>query len=495
MRAKRVFTLLLLLTLISCNNVSTTREPEKQDLFNTSNGDGVIPPHRIPGIAKTKNGRLIAVAARLVCGTDPGYGKVDAVCRISDDNGKSWSEIRDIALGTGRTSATENFFDTAFGDPAIVANRTSDEVAVIVVTGCTVYAHHNTTRKNPNMIGIVYSNDNGESWGEPIDITEQIYSLFDEGNPVESCFVAGGKVFQSRIVKRGEYYRLYAALCARPNGNRVLYSDDFGRTWSALGGASALPAPTGDEPKCEETPDGRVILSSRVGGGRIFNMFTYSNTMEGTGSWSSDVWGRFEGSGKKMGMNATNGEILIVPVKRNSDNSNMYLALQSVPTGDARIDVGIFYKELASYSDYNSVEAFAADWDGFFAVSDTTSAYSSMDLQADNRIGLIYEETHTSFGKRKNVVSTTFPNGEGEHNFDGYNNVYVNYALEDITNGAYSIELNVVRGDIVKQYFTDVVNRGDFSDEVKNDIIDAINGLSNEPSPAELDNIHNMLRQ
>ena len=45
---------------------------DKQDLFNTSNGDGVVPPYRIPGIVKTNSGRLIAVAGRLVCGTDPG---------------------------------------------------------------------------------------------------------------------------------------------------------------------------------------------------------------------------------------------------------------------------------------------------------------------------------------------------------------------------------------------------------------------------------------
>ena len=36
-------------------------------------------------------------------------------------------------------------------------------------------------------------------------------------------------------------------------------------------------------------PDGRVILSSRVGGGRIYNIYTYSNTLEGAGEWSTSV--------------------------------------------------------------------------------------------------------------------------------------------------------------------------------------------------------------
>ena len=476
---------------IKVTNVQALETPVKQDLYNTSKGDGVIPPYRIPGITTASNGRLITAAARLVCGTDPGYGQVDVVCRVSDDHGKTWSDMIDVAVGTGRTSATVNYFDTAFGDPAIVADRTSDEVLIIAVAGCTVYANGNTTRQNPNMIATILSKDNGETWEEPINVTEDIYSLFDAGNVVQSAFVGGGKVFQSRIVKKDKYYRLYAAMCARPNGNRVIYSDDFGKTWHALGGASALPAPGGDEPKCEEMPDGRVILSSRVGGGRIYNIYTYSNTLTGEGEWSTSVKSTFAGSGLTPGGNSTNGEILIVPVQRNSDRKEMYLALQSLPTGGGRTNVGIFYKELTDVTDLNSVENFAVDWNGFYQVSNTSSAYSSMDLQADNRIGFIYEETLTGFGRRDNPVSTSFPNGEGQHNFDGFDNIYVAYELEYITNGAYSVKRDVDRRAFVKEYFTAVA--ADASAEVKADLKKALDALSAEPTTAEIDNIYSIL--
>ena len=479
---------------ITVSNIVLMEEPEKIELFNTSRGSMSIPPYRIPGIAKTSTGRLIAVAGRLVCGTDPGYGQVDAVCKISDDNGVTWSAEKDIAVGTGQTSATYNYFDTAFGDPAIVADRTSEEVAVIVVAGCTVYANTNTTRSNPNKIGIIHSTDNGNSWGTPVDITEQIYSLFDSGNPIESAFVAGGKVFQSRIVKKGQYYRLYAAMCARPNGNRVIYSDDFGRTWKALGGASALPATGGDEPKCEETPDGRVILSSRVAGGRIYNIYTYTNTMEATGSWSTEMKSTFTGSGKTPGNNSTNGEILVVPVKRNSDNKEMYLALQSLPTGSSRTNVGIFYKELSEYSDYNSVANLTIGWDGYYEVSTTESAYSSMDLQADNKIAFIYEETLTKHGTAQNPVSTSFPTGAGTHNYDGFDNFYIGYNLEYITNGAYSVKTDVNRGNIVKKYLTSYVTNAEAADELKAEANEAVQALGDNPTTAEIDNIYTLLQ-
>ena len=476
---------------IKVTNVQALATPVKQDLYNTSKGDGVIPPYRIPGISTASNGRLITAAARLVCGTDPGYGQVDVVCRISDDHGATWSDMIDVAVGTGRTSATVNYFDTAFGDPAIVADRTSNEVLIIAVAGCTVYGNGNTTRQNPNMIATIHSKDNGETWEEPVNVTEDIYSLYDAGNVVQSAFVGGGKVFQSRIVKKDKYYRLYAAMCARPNGNRVIYSDDFGRTWHALGGANALPAPGGDEPKCEEMPDGRVILSSRVGGGRIYNIYTYSNTLTGEGEWSTSVKSTFAGSGLTPGGNSTNGEILIVPVQRNSDGKEMYLALQSLPTGGGRTNVGIFYKELTDVTDLNTVANFAADWNGFFQVSNTSSAYSSMDLQADDRIGFIYEETLTGFGRRNNPVSTSFPNGEGQHNFDGFDNIYVAYELEYITNGAYSIKRDVDRRAFVKEYFTAIA--ADASADIKADLKEALEKLSAEPTVAEIDNIYAIL--
>jgi sialidase-1 len=413
-------------------------EPVRQDLFNTSNGDGVVPPYRIPGIAVAHNGDLIATAARLVCGTDPGYGRNDIVCRISSDNGATWSDIREVAVGTGVTSATENYFDTAFGDPAIVADRTSDEVLIMAVAGCTVYGNGRTTRQNPNLIATIRSSDNGKTWGAPENVTEDIYSLFDGDVALQAAFVSGGNIFQSRTVKVGDYYRLYVALCARPNGNRVIYSDDFGRTWQVLGGASAHPILDGDEAKCEEMPNGDVVVSSRIKGGRLYNIFNYIDKTVAHGSWDKSIITKFDGSGHSMGNNATNGDILVVPVKRVSDGEQVELLLQSVPTADKRAQVGIYYKELS----FGTSEYCAADfewWNGFFLVSNTDSAYSSLCLQSNKRIAIIYEETLTGFGKRPNPVSTCFPNGEGEHNFDGFDNIYVSYNIEQITDGAYTI--------------------------------------------------------
>lgn len=43
------------------------------------------------------------------------------------------------------------------------------------------------------------------------------------------------------------------------------------------------------------------------------------------------------------------------------------------------------------------------------------------------------------FGRRPNPVSTTFLNGGGDHNFDGYDIVYQVFDLETITAGRYRV--------------------------------------------------------
>lgn len=484
-------------TKLELEYVMPSKEPRRTTLFSTLSGGMDIPPYRIPGITRGKDGRLIASAARLVCGTDPGYGQVDCVVKISDDNGLTWSD-REIDVAVGDASLINNKktpMEAAYGDPAVVMDREHNEVLVMAVAGCTVYGNTNTNRQNPNLIAAIRSLDGGETWETPIDQTEDIYGLFDSGSPMAAAFVGGGKIFQSRIVKVGDYYRLYAALAARPNGNRVIYSDDFGRTWKALGGASATPVPNGDEPKCEELPDGRVIITSRTAGGRLMNIYTYSNTKTGVGQWDVQTKATMSGLSASPSSNPTNGEMLIVPAKRLSDGQQLYVAMQSVPTGNSRNDVGIFFKELADISDIRNVAAFTTDWNGFYQVSSTASAYSSIELQADDKIAFFYEETLTKWGTKPNPVSTSFPTGAGTHNFDGYENIYLPIDLELITGGKYSVSHDVNRGGYLRTYFNAVIDEAELTVDEKATIKAEVAKLPAEPTINQIDAIYALFRE
>ena len=103
---------------------------------------------------------------------------------------------------------------------------------------------------------------------------------------------------------------------------------------------------------------------------------------------------------------------------RKEDRKKVHLALQSVPLGPQRANVGIYYKELPDDIPSITPESFAANWEKPYQVSDTTSAYSTMLLLKNGNIAFYYEESLTLNGR-------------------GYDMVYKEIPLEILTSGRY----------------------------------------------------------
>ena len=397
------------------------------EVFTTQNPD--VTPYRIPSITKTSKGDLLAVADSRPCRADIGYGRVDLHGRISQDNGKTWGDVFTIIEGDGiMVDKDPNKSLTAgYGDPCLIADRESDRVLLLCVAGHQVFFR--SSREVPNQVAIMHSEDGGKTWGKPSIITDQFYVPLDESavGPIQSMFIGSGRIMQSTRTKVGDYYRLYACMLARDKDNNfcnfVVYSDDFGSNWKILGDVNVPGVPSkGDEPKTEELPDGSIILSSRTNGGRMYNIFKFTDADKAEGSWGTHAFSGAENNGVAAEKNSCNGEIMIVPVWRNSDNKKMHLALQSVPFGPQRTNVGIYYKELADASDYGTPADFAKDWDGRFQVSDKGSAYSTMILQEDGQVAFFYEED-------------TYEAVSG----GGYTMVYKSLPIDKITEGKYSL--------------------------------------------------------
>ena len=405
-----------------------TRVPEvSQEIFTTATSGDI--PYRIPAIAMAKNGDLIAVADYRHSRADIGmasYGRIDLHARISKDNGANWAEK--FAIVEGKGSSSPDFMHVGFGDPCIVADRESNRVLVLSCAGNVSFP--NGTRNNHQNIARFYSEDNGATWSEPVDIADAIYAMWDQSSnhgPVRAMFIGSGKIHQSRYVKINDYYRLYCAVLLKNvngvNTNFVLYSDDFGGSWDVLGGVENAPVPSGgDEPKVEELPNGNIVISSRINGGRYFNIYTFTDKEAATGSWGNMATSNSANNGVVAQGNSCNGEIMMVPVVRTEDNKEMWLALQSLPFGNGRANVGIYYKELASGVDYSTPANFAKNWDGRHQASFLASAYSTMCFQKDSTIAFLYEED-------------TY----GINAYGGYNIMYKNYSIEQITNGKYTV--------------------------------------------------------
>ena len=379
-------------------------------------------PYRIPAITTASNGTVLAFADYRPCSNDIGYGDVDIMLRRSNDNGKTWSDPVTIADGIGGNA---NVWNAGFGDAAVVADRESGKVLVMCVGGKQVFAYGTAT--SHNAVCKVVSNDNGENWDTPVDVTSQFITgenaLFPEAY---TMFFGSGRILQSTKVKVGNYYRLYGAMLIKHpsntytgNCNYVVYSDDFGDTWKILGGSvdAGMCCNGGDEPKVEELADGSIVLSSRKSYGRYFNVFAFTDVDDGIGTWGEVVASNNQTGGISFGGNATNGEIYKVRAVNNETGGECDVMLQSIPTGGGRSNVAIYYKEMSAES-YTST-TFAQNWTKGLEVSAMGSAYSTMTLQKNGKFGFLYEE---------------YPG-------DNYSYciVYIPLDLNEITNGAYSL--------------------------------------------------------
>ena len=401
-------------------------EAKEVDVFPTLTTEAI--PYRIPAITTTSKGYLLAAADYRHCRADIGYGRVDLHGRISQDNGKTWGDIFTIIEGDGIlvNEDPNQSLNAGYGDPCLIADRESDRVLLVCVAGYQVFFR--STREKPNQVAIMHSEDGGQTWGKPQIITDQFYVPLDNSavGPIQSMFIGSGRIFQSRTTKVGDYYRLYASMLARDKDNNfcnfVVYSDDFGSNWKILGDINVPGIPSkGDEPKTEELPDGSLVLSSRTDGGRRYNIFKFTDAAKAEGSWGECAFSGAENNGVTALENACNGEIMVLPVVRNSDKKKMHLALQSLPFGPQRSNVGIYYKELVDESDYGTASDFAKDWDGKYQVSNLSSSYSTMIQQADGEIAFLYEED-----KYKTQGG-------------GFTIVYKNLSIDKITEGKYSL--------------------------------------------------------
>lgn len=392
--------------------------------FKVFDNSGAI-PYRIPAIGTAQNGNLVAVADYRTSKADIGSGRVDLHIRISPDNGRTWQEVMKPEQMEGDGVLTSWRHDkAAYGDPCIVGDRESPRM---MITSCSGFPGFFDASDKHQGWARWYSDDNGQTWSQPTYIDEEfIYQpLAAAGHPVQGFFVGSGKIHQSRYIKKGKYYRLYLAGSTQQKGgnteNWVLYSDDFGETWEFLGGTKVSPVPGGDEPKVEELPDGRVLISSRNGSGRNYNIFTFSTDDGRSGSWATKALSSTAVNGLEAN-NGCNGEVEVVPVFRKSDNQPTFLLLQSLPVS-GRTNVSIFYKEVGDSASCATPADVAKDWAGRYKVSKTTSAYSTWSWQHDNALAFLYEENNSN---------------------NGYDIVYKRLDIPTITKGAYDFDSTYV---------------------------------------------------
>ena len=218
------------------------------DLFNAENNTNVS-CYRIPSIITAPNGDLIAMIDERVpsCGDLKWSRDINIVMRKSFDNGKTWTDIETVVDYPLGQSAS---------DPSMILDEKTN----------TIFMFYNymdlDNEKDIYYLRYKKSVDNGKSWSESIDITDQISK---SGWEKDFKFITSGRGIQTQDGT------LLHCLVNLQKGTHVFGSNDNGDTWFI----AETPTSPGDESKIIELNDTPFLKTHTNQFLKFFHIFQF----------------------------------------------------------------------------------------------------------------------------------------------------------------------------------------------------------------------------
>lgn len=218
--------------------------------------------YRIPGLARSKKGTLLAVYDIRYNHSGDLPANIDVGVSRSSDGGRTWSDVK-IAIDDTNI-APELGATKGVGDPAILIDEKTGRIWVAAI-----WSHRHSIwgsksgNNSPEVCGqlvLAYSDDDGLSWSKPVNITEQTKNkdwriLFNgPGNGI--CMKGGTLVFAAQYWDgKGVPW------------STIVYSKDRGKTWKCGTGVHQQTT----EAQVIELKDGSIMINARCnwGGSRV----------------------------------------------------------------------------------------------------------------------------------------------------------------------------------------------------------------------------------
>jgi len=229
-------------------SVAAKNELLSSDVF--VSGKGGYNTYRIPSIAVTKSGTVLAFCEGRKRGRGDS-GDIDTVLKRSVDGGVTWSDLQVVFDDKGNTC----------GNPCTVIDQQTGTVWLLSTWNNgldTEVSISKSTGKDTRRVYACYSKDDGVTWSEPNEITD------DVKDDKWTWYATGpGSGVQLRL---GDRKGRLIVPCDHKAGNdrleyhsHVIYSDDHGQSWH-IGGSAQDGT---NECHVIERVDGTLLLNMR----------------------------------------------------------------------------------------------------------------------------------------------------------------------------------------------------------------------------------------
>ena len=335
--------------MMSCqSNPTLTHEKYAYTVFQTGNFDYAC--YRSPAIIRANNGRLLAFAEARKNNCED--SDVDIMMRSSRDEGKTWNDP--VIVWSDSTNTC--------GSPTPIIDRQSGHIHLVTTWRLAADSQRmieEGTSQNTSRVYVLRSNDDGESWSYPRDITPSVKQAD------WSWYVTGpGSGHQ---ITQGKYANRLIAGCTHTvvgstiSHSHVIYSDDNGSNWQ-LGGAISTKMTR----NCEvaETSTGDLIL----------NMHGENNRLVATSSDGGQTWGEPTADSKVMHLNAQASLHTHVL----EDSRAIIFSNPNDPTEMKNMTVRVSYDD-------------GQTWHQSLQIGKSKCANSDLVTVNDGRLGIIYE--------------------------------------------------------------------------------------------------------
>ena len=223
--------------------------------------------YRIPGLVTTNNGTLIAVYDARYNNSKDLQEDIDIGMSRSTDGGQTWEPMK-IIMDMGEWGGRSQRLN-GIGDPCVLYDNTTNTlwVAALWMSGATEKdmlwwaSKPGISPEETGQFILAKSTDDGFTWSEPINITEQIkdpaWQLLLQGPGRGICTDDGTLVFPAQFKSDtgdkaldGGHFTCHST---------IVYSKDQGETWEIGTGAKTNTT----EAQVVELPDGSLMLNMR----------------------------------------------------------------------------------------------------------------------------------------------------------------------------------------------------------------------------------------